>query len=611
MTPHERTVRTIGVAPGYPRSSSVEVNGGHVDAPDSQAHAFPPLPLHDYAFLGDGERGALVGPRGEVAWMCAPRWHDPPVFASLIGAGLCAVTPLGARWVGGGHYEDGSLIWCSRWVSLSGRLQSRDALARPAHRGTARLLRHISVLDGSVPVRVILDPRLEGGEKGLEGLQLEDGVWQGRLGPLWVRCSGLADARVVDGALVAETTMRPDGPRDLVIEIADSPPAQDLVPASHYWKQTEAAWREDVPQVPAIWARRDVRQSFAVLSGMTSAGGGMVAAATRSLPERAEQGRDYDYRFSWIRDQAMVGQAVASIGPHPMMESALDFVGSRLREDGAHLRPAYTVDGAGVPPEGDTALPGYPGAHDHSGNRAGGQFQLDVFGEALHLFAAAARHGALSAEDWRAVIAAVEAIRDNHHRPDAGIWELDQDRWAHSRLMLVSGLRAICVIAPQQQRAEWEDLARHVLASVESDCLHPSGRWQRAPRDTGVDSALLIPVVRASDRPAWDARARITTHAILASLTEEEFCYRFHGHDRDMTAAEGAFILSGFHMAMALERLGEHVLAARWFERNRAACGAPGLFCEEYDVVQRQQRGNLPQAFVHGALIETAALLSG
>jgi len=570
---------------------------------------YPPHALHDYALLADGERGALMGPRGEIAWMCAPRWDDEPVFGSLLGAGLCAVTPIGERFVWGGHYEEASLIWRSRWVTSSAVVESRDALVRPADPDTAVLLRRIEGVDGSARVRFVLDPRVAAGIEGLRDLHVHGDVWCAALGEMTVRCVGVAGARIERGALVAEIDVSAGSCHDLIVEVGHRSCQSPLPSPQMAWRATQRAWRQDVPDADGLWARRDVQLGYAVISGMTSAAGGMVAAATRSLPERAEQGRDYDYRFAWLRDQAMVGQAIAALGPHRLLDNAIEFVGARLREDRDHVHPAYTVDGGRVPAERPRDLPGYPGGVDHAGNDAADQFQLDVFGEALHLFGAAAGHGPLDAGTWRAVEIAVEAIGKNWWRPDGGIWELERRRWTHSRQMLVSGLERVAALATHGQARDWRDLADRIDRTLHRRSVHPSGRWQRAVDDPAVDASLLIPVIR-SGHEAMDDLARRTVNAILDDLTAEEFCYRFHHPGLALEDAEGAFVLAGFHMSMALQRMGNHTLAARWFERNRASCGAPGLFSEEYDVGQRQQRGNLPQAFVHGALIEAAVLLS-
>jgi GH15 family glucan-1,4-alpha-glucosidase len=347
------------------------------------------------------------------------------------------------------------------------------------------------------------------------------------------------------------------------------------------------------------------------MSGLTGKEGAMVAAATTSLPERARGGRNYDYRYAWIRDQCYVGQAVARSGPHQLLDDAVRFVSARLREDGSSLKPAYTVRGGAIPGERRLELPGYPGAEVVIGNHVTEQFQLDAFGEALLLFAAADSHGRLDSESWSAAVTAAAAIDERWHERDAGIWELDPDAWTHSRLICAAGLRAISACSAAGRRAsEWLSLADRMTAEAASSALHPTGRWQRSPTDERVDVALLLPALRGAVAPD-DPRSSATLAAVVDELTEDGYAYRFRPDERPLGAAEGAFLLCGFLLALAWSQRGEQVRAARWFERNRAACGPPGLLSEEFDVGQRQLRGNLPQAFVHGLLLECAAALAG
>jgi GH15 family glucan-1,4-alpha-glucosidase len=238
------------------------------------------------------------------------------------------------------------------------------------------------------------------------------------------------------------------------------------------------------------------------------------------------------------------------------------------------------------------------------------QFQLDPFGEALLLLAAAARLDRLDSMHWRAVRTLVRAIEEKWQQPDAGIWEVDDRRWAHSRLICAAGLRQISNAAPREQGAQWQRLADVLIADTDANCLHPSGRWQRAPDDSRIDAALLLPLIRGAI-PVRDPRSIATLEAVRAELGRDGFVYRFRPDERPLGEAEGAFLLCGFMMALADHQQGNDLAAVRWFERNRTACGPPGLFAEEFDIGQRQLRGNLPQAFVHALLFETAHRLAG
>ena len=584
-----------------------------------KAEAITPRVLREYALVADGERGALIGPDGTVVWLCVPRWDSRAVFSGLHGGpGGYAVTPADPWYVWGGHYEDGTLIWRSRWTGGDGVVECREALSMPAEEHRAVLLRRIEAVDGPAKVEVTLDVRSGYGHRRMGDLNREGGCWTGRSGATRLRWQGASRARRDgDGPLRTTITLGPGEHHDLVLELSDRdfgdtpPPDPDTA-----WQATEEAWSQVVPPCHDLIAVADARHAYAVLRGLTSASGAMVAAATTSLPERMEGGRNYDYRYAWIRDQCYAGIALAAHGPHPLLFGNIQFITERILSDSPDLMPAYTVAGRPIPDGAPLRLRGFPGGNPQAGNLVRRQFQLDAPGEILSLFAAAARHDLLGERDWRAVAAAADLIEKRWRDPDAGIWELGDRRWAHSRLACAAGLRAIAAVAShgppgshgRREASRWTALADRLLASLD-DCVHPSGRWQRAPDDDRVDAALLLPSIRGA-MPIDDPRATATLEAVRDELGSDGYVYRFRHDARPLHEAEGAFLLCGFWMALAEHARGNPVAAAHWFERNRAACGPPSLYTEEYDVRQRQLRGNLPQAFVHAALLECAVTLS-
>jgi GH15 family glucan-1,4-alpha-glucosidase len=578
---------------------------------EALARVTAPHILREYALLADGERGVLLGPRGDYAWMCFPRWDSDACFASLIGGqGVYAVTPA-ARFVWGGYYEHG-LIWCSRWVTDDGGLiECREALALPSSPDRAVILRRIVVRTGSAKVDVVLDLRAGFGKTPAKRVaRADDGTWSAQAGDAHMRWVGAAKAKPrADGhgakPLVMQLELEEGEVHDLVLVLDAGGDAEPVPDPEHAWSGTEAAWRERLPELPNAVGHRDAQHSYAVLQGLTSAGGGMVAAATMSLPERAREGRNYDYRYVWIRDQCLTGQAVAKAGAYSLMDDAVRFVRERLLEDGPKMVPAYTVTGGAVPDQRTLGLPGYPGGTDVVGNWVNQQFQLDAFGESLLLFAAASGHDHLDADGWRAAETAIAAIEQRWQEPDAGIWELEPDNWTHSRLICAAGLRAIAARQPSEKGAQWVALADAIVAETAAQAVHPDGRWQRSPGDPRVDAALLLPAIRGGI-PADDPRTLATLAAVERELTQDGYCYRYRPDERPLGEAEGAFLLCGFLLSLAWAQQGDAVRAARWFERNRTACGPAGLVSEEFDVAERQLRGNLPQAFVHAALLQCA-----
>jgi alpha,alpha-trehalase len=579
---------------------------GHPIAAPSQPHV-----LREYALLADGERAAVVGPRGDIVWLCAPRWHDPAVFAALIGGrGAFSVTPL-EPYVWGGAYDEATMIWRSRWVTTDGIVECREALAYPADPHRAVLLRRVRAVDRPATIGVSFEPRGDYDRAPMTDLHQHADVWTATVGKLHLRFAGAGDARprAHRTRLELALTLPAGAHHDLVLELSDRPLPDRPPDPDAAWRATDAAWRDAVPLLEATLNPRDTRRSYAVLRGLTSGGGGMVAAATTSLPERAEAGRNYDYRYAWIRDQCYAGQAAAAVaGGEPLLDAAVGFVTARILDHGEHLAPAYTVSGDPVPDQRHVDLPGYPGGADIVGNWVNQQFQLDAFGEALLLFAAAARRDRLDTSTWDALEVTVRAIAARWRQPDAGIWEIDPRAWTHSRLTAAAGLRAVAAVRSSGAAGDWLTLADAILADTAAHALHRDGRWQRASDDPGLDAALLLPALRGA-LPIDDPRSTATFAAYLETLTRDGYAYRFRHDERPLPDAEGAFLLCGFLVALTHHALGHAVDARSWYDTTRSATGPAQLFSEEYDAIQHQLRGNLPQAFVHALHLETAARL--
>ena len=576
------------------------------------ARGVDPHALREYALIADGERGAVVGPHGEVAWMCFPFWDSDAIFTALMGGRGMYVLRPGGRFVWGGYYEEGTLIWRSRWITDDGAtIECREALALPTAPDRCTVLRRVMVLDGEGRIEVALQPSGRFGSERVRRLKLDDdGCWHGVTGTTQFHWQGASRAHESsDGhggrMLQLELDLTAGEEHDFLLELAVEGAPTEPLDADRAWAATEDAWRRRIPDLGAVVASRDSRHAVAVLSGLTSSGGGMVAAATTSLPERAQAGRNYDYRYVWIRDQCYAGRAAAKAGAFDLLDAAVRYVTDRLLAEGPRLKPAYTTRGDAVPDEVELELPGYPGGSAVIGNGANDQFQLDAFGEALLLLAVAAANDRVDADDWRAVETAIRAIEDRSGEPDSGIWEIEPRIWTHSRLICAAGLRAIAASTSNADAARWLALADRLTAEMSSTAVAAGGHWQRAPDDPRVDAALLLAAIRGAV-PVDDPRSIATLATYVDRLAVDHYAYRYEVEGLPLGKAEGAFLLCGFFVALAYLQQGNVVEAARWFERNRAAPGPPGLLCEEFDIRQRQLRGNLPQAFVHALLLETA-----
>ncbi len=323
-----------------------------------------------YAFIADGERGALIDPSGGISWMCMPSWDGDAFFTSLLGgAGIYSVSPQ-ESYVWGGYYESGTLVWRNRWTLTGGPIvECHDALAFPGDPERALLLRRLSAEKGEVRMRIVLDIRPEYGKKRIQNWkQSEQGIWSGHLDPLQVQWHGAADARFSkDEGLVMEVTLAAGQHHDLLLALSCRPMKDEKFDPDALWSSTRRAWELSAPKLDRCAGQRDALHAYVVLRGLTTKSGGMASAATTSLPERSDSGRNYDYRYVWIRDQCWTGQAMAAIAPDFLLSESVRFIQDRLLEDGPDLRPVYTPSGEKVPAEKDLShLPGYPGgAQNH------------------------------------------------------------------------------------------------------------------------------------------------------------------------------------------------------------------------------------------------------
>ena len=199
---------------------------------------------------------------------------------------------------------------------------------------------------------MVLDARADFGRHAMSNVRHHRGHLDGPHRRAHLRWSGAQGAKAAGkGALGFGLELEPGTHHDLVLEVSDRALPDAPVNPDAAWAATETAWAEAVPDLSDTLAPRDARHAYAVLRGLTSAGGGMVAAATMCLPERAEAGRNYDYRYAWIRDQCYAGQAVAVDQPHPLLDDAVNFIAQRVLSDGPQLKPAYRIDGGPVPDE--------------------------------------------------------------------------------------------------------------------------------------------------------------------------------------------------------------------------------------------------------------------
>ena len=454
-----------------------------------------PRVLREYALVADGERGAVIGPDGSIAWLCVPRWDSPAAFSGLLGGpGQYTITPADPWHVWGGYYESGSLIWRNRWVGDT-RIECREALAMPADPHRAVLLRRIEAIDGAARSPPPSTSGQATAARRMTGLKRH-----GEPGPAAAATPGSAGrARARRGSRTAGR-MRVElarGRRTIWCSscpIASSP--TEPPDPGGAGRRPRRHGRPSSPDCDDLIALADARHSYAVLRGLTSASGAMVAAATTSLPERLEGGRNYDYRYAWIRDQCYAGIAVAAHGPHPLLTGALRFVTERLLDDGPELMPAYTVAGEPIGDEVSLAAR-LPRRH---ARRELGARAVPARRAGRDAVAVRRRRAPRHArrDDWRAAAVAADGIGNagSSPTPASGSSTTGAGRTPGSPACpgcADRGRRRRRAPGGHGHReaAQWSGLADSIAAAC--DAVHPSGRWQRAPDDERVDAALLMP----------------------------------------------------------------------------------------------------------------------
>jgi len=591
------------------------------------------LPIADYAYLSDCHRGALVSRDGSVDWMCAPRFDSPAVFARLLdaGAGHWRIAPVG-DYESERSYDDGSLVLRTRFRTAGGEVVLTDALATgPNERGhelgmdaPGALLRRLECTRGRVALQFEFAPRPEFGFVH-PVLEPCDGGLRSRGGPLSMVLSSPLPLEV-DGS-TAHTAFKLGVGETVGFALhfgavaSDAPVVWRADEIGQRLDETRAAWRSWAEMHQAYegpWAEL-VHHSGRVLQGLTYCPtGAIIAAPTTSLPEAIGGGRNWDYRFAWIRDASLTLEALWVAACPDEAHHFFDFLSAaslgRVRR-GDPPQIMFGIGGEHELPERELGrLSGWRDSRPvRVGNAAFSQKQLDVYGE---LFGAVDRlreyvepDGSLV--EFLCVLAdqAAERWSENDH----GIWEMrgEPRPFLHSKLMCWVALdRAIAmadVLDPGEvQLRRWRDVRAEIRAAIEergwSDEL--SSFRQSLDEDELDAASLLIPIV--GFLPADDERVRATIRAIEERLTDEHgLVYRYHADD-GLAGGEGTFLLCTFWLAHALALAGEVERAREVFERARAFVNDVGLLAEEVDPVSGELLGNFPQAFSHVGLVTAA-----
>lgn len=584
-----------------------------------------PSPIEDYAFLSDTESAALVGKDGSIDWLTLPRFDSPAVFAALLGTeehGHWRIAPSVPVQSVQRQYLPGTLVLETEYLCEQGVVVVYDFMAHRDER--PNLYRVIEGREGSIPMHVEIRFRFDYGSA-----------------VPWVRHSGAGISAVCGPEALCLYTDAPMEPRglshqcDLVVEAGDRTEFELLWHPSHHEPDppidVDSALAETMAEWEA-WAERceyvgewshDVRASLSVLKGLTyRPTGGIVAAATTSLPEQVGGARNWDYRYCWLRDTTFSLLALLAAGYTDEAAAWRDWLLRAVAGDPSQLQIMYGPAGERrlIEQELDW-LPGYEGsAPVRIGNAASQQFQLDVYGEVLDALYQSRRAGLPpDAHVWRLERLLVEFVADAWREPDEGIWEIRGPRqhFTHSKVMAwVAVDRAIRSVEEFDQQGpveRWRVLRDEIKDDVLANGVDPNRQvLVQHYGTTQLDASLLmVPLVGflAPDDPIVSR----TVDAIEAELMSPDgYVWRYLPEEENvdgLEGSEGAFLLCTFWLAQCYAQLGRRDEARSLFERLLALRNDVGLLSEQVDPHSGRLLGNMPQAFSHIALINTALAL--
>jgi alpha,alpha-trehalase len=597
---------------------------------------FPPI--GDYAFLSDCETTALVAPNGNVEWLCLPRMDSPSVFGAILDrdAGGFRFGPADVMVPAARRYLPGTMVLETSWATPTGWIIVRDVLLigpwhhDADHSRTHRraptdyeadhiLLRHIRCVNGEVQLTLDCEPVFDYGRRIGEWRWTEAGYHQGACRPAegGPELTLTTDLNIgFEGARALGRTLIKEGEtRFAALSWGEVSPPRSceeayprLVWTAHHWQHWLA--RGHFPDHP--W-RLFLSRSALTLKGLTYAPtGAVVAAATTSLPETPGGERNWDYRFSWIRDSTFALWGLYSLGFSWEANDFFYFVADAAAS-GDELQIMYGIGGERDLPESTLDhLHGYEGARPvRVGNAAHRQRQHDMWGAILDsIYLHTRSRDRLDERIWPMLTRQVEAAIAHWREPDRGIWEVrgDPKHFTSSKVMCwVAADRGARLARLREDHAlaeRWQAAADEIRADVCANGVDERGVFTQHYDTRALDaSALLIPLVRFL--PADDERVRRTVLAIADELTDNGLVLRYRTDETDdgLSGREGAFTICSFWLVSALVEVGELDRARRLCERLLSAASPLGLYGEEIDPESGRHLGNFPQAFTHLALI--------
>ena len=598
---------------------------------------FPPIA--DYGFLSDCVTCALVAPNGSVEWLCLPRFDSPSVFGAILDrdAGMFRLAPDGVNVPAARRYLPGTNVLETSWGTRGGWVIVRDVLLiGPWHHEEDRsrthrrsptdydaehvLLRMLRCVNGEVQVNLDCEPSFDYGLIPARWEYDDDGYHVGEAGgegtDLKLRLTTSFRIGFEGPRATARTLMKEGDLAFAALSWSPHPGPQDyddaytrLVWTAHHWQH----WLDHAAFPDHPW-RTHLQRSALTLKGLSYAPtGALVAAATTSLPETPGGERNWDYRYTWIRDATFMLWGLYSLGFDWEANDFFYFLTDIAEAEEGRLQIMYGIDGESELAERTLDhLSGYDGARPvRVGNAAYRQDQHDVWGAILDSFYLHTKsRDQLPERVWPILVKQVEAALEHWREPDYGIWEIrgEPKHFTSSKVMCWvaadRGARLAEIRGDLEYAARWQSSADEIKADVLEHALDERGVFCQHYETTALDaSVLLMPLVRFL--PPEDPRIRGTVLAIADELTDEGLVLRYRTDETDdgLSGREGSFTICSFWLVSAFVEIGELTRARDLCDKLLSYASPLGLYAEEIDPRSGRHLGNFPQAFTHLALI--------
>ncbi|HEX5352727.1 MAG TPA: glycoside hydrolase family 15 protein [Rhodanobacteraceae bacterium] len=583
--------------------------------------------IEDYAVIGNRKTMALVRRDASIDWLCLPRFDSDACFAALLGDqshGFWQIAPAAEVTNSERHYRDGTLVLDTVFECAQGKVMVSDCM-HAANHDRVDLLRVVTGLEGKVPMQLRLCLRFGYGRVIPWVSRTGDGRLQAVAGPDRVVLATPVGLRGEDLNTVADFSVAADEIVPFAMTWVPSweglpEPLDAMVLVEHETRVNEG-WsgrcRKAGPWTEAV------KRSLVTLKALTHRDtGGIVAAATTSLPEQLGGSRNWDYRYCWLRDATLTLLALIAGGYIDEAASWRKWLLRAVAGDPANLRIMYSL--AGERRLSEYELPWLPGYESSApvrvGNAASSQLQLDVYGEVMDALHQGRRHGLSELESgWSLQRTMVEHLESIWQQPDDGIWEIRGPRrhFTHSKVMvwvafdrMIQSVEEFGLEGPVEH---WRELRQQVHEDVcKRGFDNNRGSFVQYYGADGVLDASLLQIPLTGFLPVADERVRGTIDAIEKRLVSHGFVRRYDtacGVD-GLTGDEGAFLACSFWLVDCMTMQGRLDEARAMFERLLTLRNDVGLLSEEYDVKAERQVGNFPQAFSHIALVNSAYNLS-